>query len=86
MHVVGKFLLDFLWGKLLKEGVPWLLQWFKNQSKKIKITKEVNEEQSELDKLKKEVAIWAEKNPGKPLPKELEDRYRAIAGSRTDGL
>ena len=75
---VLKVLLDWGWSKL----APFISKFVKSK----KIDFEVDKEFSEFDKIRKEVEAWAKANPGKPLPKELEEKLRNAARKRTEGL
>ena len=87
MAAIGKFILDYVWGKLLKEGIPWVIEQAKNFFKKNKIEEEVDEEESEVAAVKKEINEWLEKNPdAKEIPKELENKLRDATKRRNDGL
>lgn len=86
MNLIFKFVLDYLWGKLIKEGIPALVDFISKNVKKIKINKEVDEETQELEELQLEAKKWLEKNPRQPLPPDLEKRLRNAARKRRDGL
>lgn len=86
MSIIGRFLLDYLWGKIIKEGIPALVDFIKKNFQKAQINKEVDEETDELERLRAEAREWTYKNPGQQLPKELEDKLRDAARARRDGL
>ena len=82
MQAIFKWLLDYLVSKI----VPMVVDFIRKSAKKAKINKEVNDELDEIEKIKKEAGEWVKKNPGKPLPKEYEDRLRRSASRRVNGL
>lgn len=83
---IGKFFLNFLWGKVLKEGIPLFAEWLAKHLKKQKIKNEVKSELKDLKELQKEAREWLKENGNEPLPKDLEDRLRDAARRRRDGL
>jgi hypothetical protein len=70
--VWAKWLLGFLWDKLF----PIVVGWVKKVFRKTKIAKEEDEKRKHLEDAIKQAKDWLQKNPGKPLPKELEDALR----------
>lgn len=79
MSSLYKFILDYVWGKLVKEGIPWLLEKLKIGKRKRAINKEQDELKEELEDLQQRAQDWLRANPGKPLPKSMEDRLRDAA-------
>lgn len=73
-----KVLLD--WG--LSKIQPYIDKYIKSKQ----VDREVDAEQREMDSKDDEIKKWIEENPGKSLPKHLEDHLRAGAGKRVDGL
>jgi len=73
-----KTLVEWAWGKVY----PALIKLFKRKQ----VDKEVDKEQVKINDAKKLAAQWIKKNPGKPLPKDIEDRLRDSASDRARGL
>ena len=87
MNTILKFVLDYVWGKLMKEGLPYLIDMIKKGQKKQQINKEVTEEEDEVDKIKKEIDEWLEKHPdATEIPKYLENKLRHATKRRNDRL
>lgn len=91
MGAIGKLLLDYLWGKLLKEGIPALIKWAKDTVHKQKINKEVEEETSEIKEIKKQIAesIAKQKENGVDKPTvspHLKAKLERAARKRVTGL
>ncbi len=73
-----KTLLD--WG--LQKLAPIVEAFFRKK----KIDREIDDEKEIMDEINKEITQWVSENPGKPLPKYLEDKLREHAGRRTNRL
>lgn len=87
LTAIGNFFMNFLWGKLVKELIPAFFAWVARLIKKENIKKEVDAEESEVSKVKKEIKEWLDKNPNaKRIPKDLENKLRKATRKRNRGL
>lgn len=82
MNAIVKIILDYLWGK----AVPLIIKFFKDMAKKAEINKEVDQEHKEVKDAKELAKEWAKKNPGKPLPKDIENKLRDAGRKFTNGM
>jgi len=87
MQWLGKFLLDYLWGKLVKELLPWVIKKGKDFFKGKEIDKEVDKEEDEIKAIREEIRKYMADNPkAKRVPQSLELKLRAALRKRNSGL
>jgi hypothetical protein len=82
MQAILKKLIDWALATIL----PMLKDFLIKLIKSAKINREVKKEFDELEQIKREANEWCRRNPGKPLPKDIELRLRAVARKRVSGL
>lgn len=82
MGSVGKFLLDWLWGKI----VPIVVNFLKDLVKKKKIDSEVDKEFDEIENIKKKIKEYQEKHETKEIPPHLKDELMRASRKRVRGL
>lgn len=81
MPIWAKWILGWLWDKL----IPIVVDWTKKTFRKQQIKKDVDKETKSLEELRKEAKEYLKENGGN-LPKEMENRLRDAARRRRDGL
>lgn len=82
MNAIFTFFLNWLWGKV----VPATVEFFKRLAKKREIKREVDEETSAINQVRKEIEEWRKEHPEDDVPPHLEKRMRELARARARGL
>jgi hypothetical protein len=78
--------LNYVLRYLLGQFVPVIVQWIYNTARQMQIEAEVDKEHREFEIVKKQAQEWLKKNPGKELPKDIENQLRDLARKRLRGL